>query len=183
MVKKVVHPTGGGKLTQQHMAEAMDPNKIMERYNATGVLRSAKPNGRQPMFIRMSGDSFHEMLVKVQEIQGQFSALPARVRKRFAHNPQNLLMFLEDDKNLAEAIELGLIDESNLPKEKRAQLDLVDESQEQDYREFQEWKKRKDAPQAGGEDDPPPQRADDEAQPSYRRGGTPRKGGKGGRTS
>lgn len=183
MGKKVIHPNGGHKLTQQHMLDAVDPNKIMEKYHATGLLRSGRQNGRQPMFLNMTGDSYHEMLVKVQEVQGQFSALPAKIRKRFSHNPANLLRFIQDKNNLEEAIELGLVSRDGLSDEMKDQLDLVDQADAEDYREFQEWKKRNNTAPPAREDEPAPSRADDEAQPSYRKGGTPSKRGKGGRTS
>lgn len=152
------HPESGPKLTQQHMKDATDINKIVERYNRTGVLQSGKASGKNPMFIRMDGKSFHEMLIKVQETQGEFASLPAKVRKRFANNPENLLRFLESKENLQEAIDLGLVDRDDVDPAKIAQMDLVKETEAAEKAEFAEWKKSKANLMP---------KADDEAQPSF----------------
>lgn len=147
MGKKVFHPTGGDKLTQQHQGDATNINKIMERHLRTGVLSGpGRPNGRQGQYLNMTGENYHEMLTRVQEAQGQFAAFPAKIRRRFSNNPENLLRFLQDDKNLAEAAELGLVDLDSLPPERKAQLeqmDLVKEADKEDYLEFQRWKQRR----------------------------------------
>lgn len=153
------HPVGGPKVTQQHMRDSTDINKIVDKYNRTGVLQSGRASGRQPMFIRMDGLTFHEMLIRVQETQGQFAALPAKIRKRFANNPENLLRFLENKENLEEAIGLGLVDRESVDPEKLAQMDLVKETEAAEKAEFEEWKRSKA--------NPVPAKADDEAQPSF----------------
>lgn len=154
MGRKQQHPGGGEGAAQQHFADAADMNKIMERYHKTGLLQGPGPGrlvgARKPMFIEVSGESFHEMLCKVQEIQGQFSGLPSRVRRRFANNPERLLAFLQDPKNLEEAIELGLIEEAELPEDKKAQLDLVREADKKDREEFEAWKKQRMKPAQDG---------------------------------
>lgn len=159
MSKPHNHPGGGQNLTQQHMQDSTDINKIVDKYNRTGVLQSGKASGKKPMFVRLDGMSFHEMLIKVQETQGQFAALPAKVRKRFANNPENLLRFLESKENLQEAIDLGLVDRDDVDPAKIAQMDLVKETEAAEKAEFEEWKKSKANPVP---------KADDEAQPSFK---------------
>lgn len=99
------------------------------------------------MFVNLTGESYHEMLCKVEEVQGQFAGLPSRVRRRFANNPEQLIKFLEDPNNLPEAVKLGLIDEGDLSEEKKAQLDLVREAEAEDLREFREFQRKKRARQ------------------------------------
>jgi len=170
MGKPSFHPVGGVKLTQQHMEGVTDINKIMERHNRTGVFGSGRPNGRQPMFCDVSGDTFHEMLIKVQNIQGIFAGQPAKVRKRFGNNPENLLRFLENKENLAEAVELGLVDRDGLSKEDKAQLDLVDEAERKERIEFQQWRmSQRRNPFDDEEATSVPVKADEEAQPSFRK--------------
>lgn len=164
------HPVGGTRLTQSHMEGVTDVNKIMDRFHKTGVLASGtRQSGRKPMFLNLTGQSYHEMLVQLQSVQGSFASLPAKVRKRFAHNPENLLTFLEDDKNLQEAMNLGLLEESDLSPERKAQMELFEQVPKDQYREFQEWRERQKAPRQEGGDPPEGEgmRADPEAQPSY----------------
>lgn len=173
MGKRVPHPVGGATLTQQHMEGVTDVNKIMDRFNRTGVLGSGgRANGRRPEFLEVSGASYHEMLVRLQKIQGTFASLPAKTRKRFSHNPENLLRFLEDDKNLAEAIELGLVDESDVPREKLQQMDIVDEATRADWKKFEEWR-RNEKERRSKEDEPPPDNpgSDEESQPTFSKKG------------
>lgn len=156
---RVQHQTGGDKLTQQHFADAADINKIMHRHLAGGPLQGpGRPSGRKPMYMNLTGQSYHEMLCQVQEVQGQFAALPSKVRKRFANNPQRLVEFLEDPENLKEAMEIGLIQEEDLSEDKKAQLDLVRESDKKDREEFEAWKQSKERAKAraGSEDDDDP---------------------------
>lgn len=153
MSKRSPHPAGGGKMTQQHMAAATDINRIMDKHLRTGVLGTGVSNGRQPRFDFVSGESFHEMLLKVQEAQGAFATLPAKVRRRFANNPENLIRFLADEKNLAEAIELGLVNREDLPAERVAQLDLVKQAEARDRQEFEAWRRRRNGDELDSDED------------------------------
>lgn len=174
---KVPHPTGGDKLTQQHHRDAVNINSIMEKHLKTGT-QGTPPRGpgrqtsRQPMFINLTGQSYHEMLCQVQEVQGAFAGLPSRVRRRFANNPEQLLKFLQDPENLPAAIELGLVQEEELPEDKKAQLDLVREAEAEDRRQFEEWKRNK---RASGEE--PELEQDDPANSAGSKRGNSRKKG------
>lgn len=176
MGKASPHPKGGPKLTQQHMEGVTDINKIMERHNRTGVFGSGRPNGKQPQFIQLSGDSFHEMLIKVQNAQGIFAAQPAKIRKRFGNNPENFLRFFDDPNNLREAVSLGLVDGDTLSPEQREQMDLVRLSEDEEKRQFEEWRKSRKPGHVNPEAEPfvpdepaTARRADSEAQPSFSR--------------
>lgn len=152
---RIFHPQGGDKLTQQHMGDASDINHIMERHRRTGLLAGpGRPSGRKPNFGNISGESFHEMLVRLQTIQGEFSGLPAKIRRRFGNNPENLLHFLGDASNIEEAIELGLVDPDQLSPERKQQLNLVDQAEVKDREEFEEWKRTRRQQPPGNEGDP-----------------------------
>lgn len=177
MGKPSPHPSGGIKLTQQHMEGVTDINKIMERHNRTGVFGSGRPSGKPPQFLNMTGDSFHEMLIKVQEAQGVFAGFPGKIRKRFGNNPENMLRFMEDSSNLREAVALGLVDKEVLTPDQLAQMDLVQVSEEEERRQFEEWRQsRRTGRSAPGIDDPfdldddassVPKNSDPEAQPRF----------------
>lgn len=95
-------------MTKQSFADECDINKIMERYEKTGVMSEGR---RMYEFGEaISEYSYQESLNAVLFADEQFSNLPARVRDRFGNDPVQLLKFLEDPKNRDEAIELGLVD-------------------------------------------------------------------------
>lgn len=167
-LKKVSHPTGGEKIVQQNFKDKTDINVIMRKHLTSGhgsIQPPGRPGGREPRFVNLTGETYHEMLCKVQDIQGQFAGLPSRVRKRFANNPQLLLKFLEDPKNLEEAIKLGLVQEEDLSEDRKAQLDLVREAEAEDRRLFDVWKKSK---QRANEDEPPWEEEQEEKKPPKR---------------
>lgn len=94
-------------LAQQHFRDEVDINTIVERFGLTGMLP-------QVTALPQSGDftgifDFQSALNTVRLAQEQFMALPAKMRARFHNNPQELLVFLEDDENRPEAEKLGLV--------------------------------------------------------------------------
>lgn len=97
--------------TIQADMDAADINKIMARYEKTGVIIDASGVERKPVY----GDftevkSYHETLGAVRRAEEAFSKLPVNVRNRFENDPQKLIDFLEDPKNNKEAVSLGLKD-------------------------------------------------------------------------
>lgn len=94
-------------MAKQAFKEEADINNIVNQYHKTGVL----PQGtRAPTFGDFSsGDDFAECMERLQEAQADFDALPSSVRTEFNNDPGELLLFLEDPENRAEAIELGLV--------------------------------------------------------------------------
>lgn len=98
-------------LTNQADMDAADINKIMARYEKTGVLIDPLGVERKPTY----GDfteikSYHETLSAVRRAEQAFSLLPAVIRNRFDNDLQELINFLEDPKNDKEAVDLGLKD-------------------------------------------------------------------------
>lgn len=82
-------------------------NNIMAKYRRTGVL--GDPIKRAGFYGDFSsGADFAEMMRKTTNAQSAFNELPAFIRSRFQNDPQQLVEFLHDSKNDAEAIELGL---------------------------------------------------------------------------
>lgn len=94
-------------LTVQSEAEDADINTIVERFGLTGQLPS---NVRMPT----SGDftgvaSYHDACNLAIAADEAFMQFPAEVRKRFNHDPAELMAFVEDAANRDEAIRLGLV--------------------------------------------------------------------------
>lgn len=112
--------SGKGRTIQSDMQGA-DINVIMSKYEKTGVLVDDLGNVRTPMY----GDftevkDYHSLLCSIRRVETAFGLLPAKVRNRFDNDPQKLIDFLEDPKNLQESIDLGLREKVFSPEEKAA---------------------------------------------------------------
>lgn len=94
--------------TQQQFKNECDVNKIIARFNKTGELTHLKKS--KGVFTDLTYvTDYQTALDKVMKANQAFSELNSQTRNRFGNDPQNLVNFLQDPKNKAEAIELGLI--------------------------------------------------------------------------
>lgn len=94
-------------LTQQHFRDEVNINTIMARARKSGHL----PQVLGARFLDVSqGFSYQDMVNRVLEIDELFFSLPAKVRNKFANNPEKIIAFLSDESNREEAIELGLFE-------------------------------------------------------------------------
>lgn len=98
-------------MTQQQFKDECDINTIMDRYLKTGVLSDPLEKRGTPKYGEYAdiGD-YMEHMNKVVEANEMFESLPATIRKRFNNNPADLIEFVMDSNNRAEAEFLGLID-------------------------------------------------------------------------
>lgn len=104
-------------LTKQAFKDECDINNIMRKYERTGVLDHVGMS--VPQYGEYMGSlSYQESLNAILYAQDQFSALPAELRERFGNDPAQLLAFMEDSKNLDEAVKLGLVQKpsSSIPQ-------------------------------------------------------------------
>jgi phage internal scaffolding protein len=95
-------------LAQQHFKEECDINTILQKFNITGLLPESPLSPRYGDFTGI-GD-YHTALNRVIEAQEGFEALPAQIRARFNNNPAELIEFLDNEENMAEAIDLGIVE-------------------------------------------------------------------------
>lgn len=95
-------------LTQQQFKDECDINNIIKTYSQTGALPVSKKVGA---FLDVSNvTDYQTSLQTVYEAQRAFDALPSKIRTRFENDPNQLLAFIEDDKNHDEALSLGLLE-------------------------------------------------------------------------
>lgn len=93
--------------TQQHFAEECDINTIVRRFGLTGQLPE---NVAMPTYGDYEGVfDFQTAMNTMMDAEKAFMSLPAEVRARFANDPQSLLEFCADDKNIEEARKWGLV--------------------------------------------------------------------------
>lgn len=91
-------------LTQQDQAE--DVNDLVRKFGITGKMPL---NIRTPQYGDFTGiGTYQECLQAVRDAENEFMKLPALIRERFKHNPQNFLDFVEDPKNASEGEKLGI---------------------------------------------------------------------------
>lgn len=101
-------------LTVQAPADEVDINKIMARINKGQTVLTSSGT---PFYGDVSDlGGLQEAIIKVQEAEDLFMQYPANVREKFENDPVELINFLSDPKNLAEAEGLGLINKRPVPE-------------------------------------------------------------------
>lgn len=105
--RRVAMKCEGPSLTEQAHKKDVDIKRIMARAKSTGFARQVfKP----AMYGDFSGvEDFHSVQNKVLQAKADFMRLPGAVRKRFENDPGELIEFVADPENAAEAVELGLL--------------------------------------------------------------------------
>lgn len=92
---------------QQQFKDDADINVIVKRFGLTGELPQAY---RAPVSGDFTGISdFHSAMNAVRAAEERFLQVPAELRKRFGHDPAQLIAFLDDEANRDEAVKLGLL--------------------------------------------------------------------------
>ena len=111
MYNKANDPDGiscGPGVTKQSFKDECDVNKIIARFEKTGMIEAL--NKKTPFYGDVSGlVDYHEALNKVVEVETLFNSMSAEVRERFSNDPEKMIAFLNDKKNEKEAIEMGLV--------------------------------------------------------------------------
>lgn len=94
--------------TQQHFADSVNVNNIMKKYhnNLNNVPAPIAAAGVYGDFSKAK--SYQEMLNAINQSEESFGQLPSELRTRFENNPNNLIKYLDDPKNLEESYTLNL---------------------------------------------------------------------------
>lgn len=101
--------------THQEFKDECDVNRIMARALQFREDPALAPGEAKYGDFSEFPEDLLGMHEQVRSAQEAFDALPARVRERFGNSPYNLVEFVADEKNKAEAMELGLIDKPAPP--------------------------------------------------------------------
>lgn len=119
MVKKrpfSVDFTGEVSMTKQSFEKECDINEIVKRFERSGLVTHLADK------VGFYGDvasvpDYQSSLNIVARAGEYFAALPASIRERFGNDPGQLVEFLNDPGNKAEAIELGILEKEKAPGE------------------------------------------------------------------
>lgn len=95
-------------MTKQADADSCDINKIMARYEKTGVLQHVALNPGFYADVSAVPD-YQAALAIVESADSLFASLPASIRGRFDNDPAAYLAFVSDPANRDEMEKLGLL--------------------------------------------------------------------------
>lgn len=99
--------TGDPGKTDQSGSKDADINNIVATYHKTGVF----PEKGHELFADVSdAPSYQDAMQTIINAENAFMALDAKTRKRFDNDAAQMLNFLHDPENRAEAIKLGMIE-------------------------------------------------------------------------
>lgn len=95
-------------LAQQQFKDECDINNILRQFNITGQLPTSPLSPRYGDFTGIV--DYQSALNAVIAAEDGFMTLPAETRAMFGNDPEQLIHFLADEGNRAEAEKLGLVD-------------------------------------------------------------------------
>lgn len=93
--------------TKQSDSEHCEINNIMAKYARTGAINHF--NTHQGNYGDATGHDFQTAMNIVTDAQNMFNDLPSTLRNRFDNEPSQFLDFVNDEANISEMAELGLL--------------------------------------------------------------------------
>ena len=104
---RVYTPIDGESLTESYHKDDCDINRIMKKFETTGVIEHARQFGGQYGDFMGAGD-YHAAMNSILAAQEMFDTVPAKLRARFGNDPAAFLEFVQDPENADQLVELGL---------------------------------------------------------------------------
>lgn len=98
----------GPSRTKQSFKDQVNINRILARYRKSGMVDHL--NRMTPFYGDVSGlVDYQEALHVVKRAEELFGGMSSDVRNRFDNDPMAMVRFLQDPKNLDEAVKLGMV--------------------------------------------------------------------------
>ncbi|QXP44196.1 MAG: internal scaffolding protein [Arizlama microvirus] len=97
----------GESLAVQSGKDDADINVLVKRFGLGAEMPAARSVAQYGDFSGVV--DYQTALGQLIEAEEAFNALPAVLRSRFRNDPQELFAFVHDERNLPEAVELGLV--------------------------------------------------------------------------
>jgi len=101
-------------MTKQSFKDECDINKIMAKFQKTGVLNHYAAHA--PEYLDVPAIDYLDAQLIISSANSMFAELPSSVRKRFNNSPDQFLDFIQDPKNHEEAVKLGLANPLSNPE-------------------------------------------------------------------
>ena len=114
---RVAIATGDG-LTEQNHKDETDINKIVRKYNKTGLIDHL--NQFEKQYADMTGYDYQDAMNTIAAANTMFEGLPSAIRNRFDNDPAKFINFVDDENNANELVKMGLAKSPD-------QVTLVDE--------------------------------------------------------
>lgn len=108
--------TDSPTMTEQHHKDSLDPNKIIDNVIRTGSFEHLNLERFASYADATTAGSFLDAQLAYRRGMEAFEALPAHIRTRFNNDPAQLLTFLENPENRAEAEKLGIVEKFIAPE-------------------------------------------------------------------
>lgn len=95
-------------MTKPEFAKESDINRIMAKYQRTGILGDPLAYKQGVYGDFTSANDFSEAMRKIAAVENLFDSLPSDIRSRFENDPAKLIDFVNDPANEAEAVKMRL---------------------------------------------------------------------------
>jgi len=96
----------GEGMTKQSFKDECNINKIMEKFQRTGILNHYTANA--PQYMDIEPLDYHQAMNIIAEANSMFEELPAIARAKFNNDPETFLEYVQDPQNKDELPTLGL---------------------------------------------------------------------------
>lgn len=98
-------------LTEQSHADACDINNIVARVLKSGYVPYSESSLKRAFYgdVTAAPRDFMEAQQLVVRVNEVFDGLPSELRERFDNDPSKFVEFVENPKNRAECLEIGLL--------------------------------------------------------------------------
>lgn len=104
---RVFTPIDGPSMTKQSFKDECDINRILMKYQKTGLLTHVQSYGGRYEDLPSNLD-YQESLNAIMAAEEAFMSLPSSLRSRFGNDPATFLDFVGNPANENELVELGL---------------------------------------------------------------------------
>jgi len=125
--QKVTITTLDARTEQCHRDEC-DINKIIAKYDRTGVLTHV--NDFEARYEDLTGLDYQTMLNTVANANSMFEGLPSEIRNQFANDPAKFISFMDDENNNEQMYEMGL-KQRPIPEQIGSESDPISNGNEQ----------------------------------------------------
>ncbi len=100
--------SGDEIIVEQSHKKEVDINQIVKKHGMDIIQKTAMLQTMEYQMDDISGNDFHEAMIKVTKAQETFDTLPHELRKKFDNSPAKYLDFVQNPANAEEMVALGI---------------------------------------------------------------------------